>query len=631
MAYQPEAVQYDSGIYQLEAVDPVDGGVGAVSNKPLLSLANRTAYLKQHVDNLESGATIPPTVAPLNSPNLTGTPIAPTPAPGDNSTKISTTAFVNNAVGGLNSINVAGGANVSLTAAQAGYGTLVFTGALTANIAVIVPNSAARWIVENLTTGAYTLTVKTAAGTGIAVTQGKTQEVFCDGTNVLLASNDFVNVTLTGTATAPTPSVGDSSTKVATTAFVYQLTNGVVSVNVAGSADVTLTPAQYGNGIILLTGALTGSINVFVPAQGGTYVIANKTSGAYSLNVAVTGTPGTKALVPQGQSVVAYSDGTNVVLAGAAATSSFTNYSFTATAGQTVFNAPYTPGNLLVLVNGVAQDPADITATNGSSVTLTAYNGGNGCFVSDNVRIIVFNSFTVANALTLAGGTMTGPILMAGGDTGVTPAQFDNSTKLATTAFVQRALGNFQSFSSISAATTLTASQSGSVFELGGSSAYTVTLPPPTTANLRFTLLNTSSVNLTIASASGSIYWMSTSAASSVTLNSTTAIELVSDGGNWIAFGGHGYASLAANGYQKLPSGFILQWCGPFTVPGNAGSLAITFPIAFPSALYSAQVSVAGAATNEVGWNGGTTTGLTLNTGNTDGTSRSAYVWAIGR
>ena len=37
MAYQPEVVSYDAGIYQLEVIDPVDGGVGAVSNSPLLS------------------------------------------------------------------------------------------------------------------------------------------------------------------------------------------------------------------------------------------------------------------------------------------------------------------------------------------------------------------------------------------------------------------------------------------------------------------------------------------------------------------------------------------------------------------------------------------------------------------
>lgn len=38
------------------------------------------------------------TRAPLNSPGLTGTPTAPTPTPGDNSTKLATTAFVDGAL-----------------------------------------------------------------------------------------------------------------------------------------------------------------------------------------------------------------------------------------------------------------------------------------------------------------------------------------------------------------------------------------------------------------------------------------------------------------------------------------------------------------------------------------------------
>ena len=38
--------------------------------------------------------------APLASPAFTGTPTAPTPASGDNSTKVATTAFVKTAIAG---------------------------------------------------------------------------------------------------------------------------------------------------------------------------------------------------------------------------------------------------------------------------------------------------------------------------------------------------------------------------------------------------------------------------------------------------------------------------------------------------------------------------------------------------
>ncbi|HEX7906751.1 MAG TPA: hypothetical protein VF534_01480 [Paraburkholderia sp.] len=281
MAFQPEVVSYDTGVYQLEVADPVDGGVGAVSNKPLLNLANRTAYLYQHVTNLENGTTIPPTVAPLNNANLTGTPTAPTPALGDSSTKISTTAFVQGTVNGLASVNVAGGANVTLSAVQAGNGILVFTGALTANIAVIVPNSTKTMIVENLTSGAFTLTVKTAAGTGIAVTQGKTQEVFCDGTNVLLSSSDFVNMALTGTPTTPTPAQFDSSSKLANTQFVKQAGFQFSQTVQYSAGPITLTASQAGQ-LIDLASAYSGQVTLpalsSLTTDGTTFYIWNGAS-----------------------------------------------------------------------------------------------------------------------------------------------------------------------------------------------------------------------------------------------------------------------------------------------------------------------------------------------------------------
>ncbi len=392
MATQPETGVWEDTIYEIATDDPVEGGEGGISNSPLLQLANRTGWLYAQLNELIDGTTIPSTVAPLNSPTFTGTVKAPTPARGDNSTTVSTTAFVQNTVYGVLTLSVAGAANVTLTAIQAGNGTLIFTGALTASIAVIVPATAKRWIVQNSTTGAYTLTVKTASGTGVAVAQGKIRSVWCDGTNVLASLTDFPSVALTGSPTAPTAAVGDQSTAIATTAFAYSLKSGVVTVPVGGNTNVTLTAAQYGVGIILLTGVLTGSIDVIVPAQGGTYVIANNTTGAYSLYLASAG-GGSTALVPSGQSVVAYCDSTNVILAGAAANSSFTKTAFTATAGQTDFAVSYTPGNVLVMVNGAVQSA--YTATDGANVVMST-----GLLAGDEVVVIAFASFTVANALT---------------------------------------------------------------------------------------------------------------------------------------------------------------------------------------------------------------------------------------
>ena len=51
---------------------------------------------------------------------------------------------------------------------------------------------------------------------------------------------------------------------------------------------------------------------------------------------------------------------------------------------------------------------------------------------------------------------------------------------------------------------------------------------------------------------------------------------------------------LSANGYQKLPSGLIIQW-GITGSLGSAGTLAVTLPIAFPTACLNVQVQRASA------------------------------------
>jgi len=180
--------------------------------------------------------------APINSPVLTGTPTAPSAASGTNTTQLATTAFVQTSVNGRLVKSVAGGANVTLTATEAGYAILEFNGALTANIAVIVPNAPGQWVVRNATSGAYTFTVKTTAGTGTTVVQGSSEALWCDGSNVMEADASKADrattltgygitdaaplnsPALTGTPTGPTAAAGDNSAKLATTSFVAGIT-----------------------------------------------------------------------------------------------------------------------------------------------------------------------------------------------------------------------------------------------------------------------------------------------------------------------------------------------------------------------------------------------------------------------
>lgn len=63
MANLSETPNYDSGIYQIETTDPVLGGPSGIANAQAKSLANRTAFLKQQIDQLNSGTLTPSWIA----------------------------------------------------------------------------------------------------------------------------------------------------------------------------------------------------------------------------------------------------------------------------------------------------------------------------------------------------------------------------------------------------------------------------------------------------------------------------------------------------------------------------------------------------------------------------------------
>jgi hypothetical protein len=89
--------------------------------------------------------------------------------------------------------------------------------------------------------------------------------------------------------------------------------------------------------------------------------------------------------------------------------------------------------------------------------------------------------------------------------------------------------------------------------------------------------------------------------------------------------------SLTTNGYQKLPSGLIMQWGYISNIATDSG-VNITFPLAFPSALVNAQATGEGSATdgdpaNPLHIRNPTTSGMRVSNA---GTTQSGYWFAIG-
>lgn len=97
--------------------------------------------------------------------------------------------LIDSAISGYTTVAMSD-ANTTLTASngaadQARAMMLKFTGTLTANRNIVVPTSSKLYYVNNATTGGFTLTVKTSAGTGVDVLNGQSRLVACDATNVV--------------------------------------------------------------------------------------------------------------------------------------------------------------------------------------------------------------------------------------------------------------------------------------------------------------------------------------------------------------------------------------------------------------------------------------------------------------
>lgn len=188
---------------------PAGGGGGAV-NSVFTRVGTVVAQNGDYSVAQVTGA------APLASPALTGTPTAPTPATSDNTTKLATTAFVN--------------------------------AEITTNAPALAP-------------------VQSVAGKTGAVTlvEGDITNLSAD----LAAKASLASPALTGTPSAPTPTTGDNTTLIATTAFV----NAEIAANApAGgvktiTANYTILNADKGT-LLVVTGDPSGNITLTLPNPG---------------------------------------------------------------------------------------------------------------------------------------------------------------------------------------------------------------------------------------------------------------------------------------------------------------------------------------------------------------------------
>lgn len=357
-----------------------------------------------------------------------------------------------------------------------------------------------------------------------------------------------------GTALADTrwQLVTDGVIVLGTTALTFQdVTQGYAPINSPAflGAPTALTPPQFDSSLRLANTAFAKRMGVeysgFAPLTASTALGASSIGGivaaasATPINITLPPTAG----VPDGAAV-------EVVNAGA--------------------------GAVTVLAAGL-----DVLASQVAGVIPVVLGMG------DNAEFV-----KVSGTWRLRGGSMALKYsAVMSGTNWTTQPQFDNTDAFATTKFVKQSGTTLSKFNAYNATATLPNSVAGSVVEFyGTTAAQTLTLPLAVSARAAdvITVLNYATVPVTIARQGAELINAGAGGGvNSLVMQPGDTLVLAASAG-WFVIGGtvanqfaaSFAASFAGNGYQKLPSGLIIQW-GSISSAASATTNAL-FPITFP-------------------------------------------------
>lgn len=134
-------------------------------------------------------------------------------------------------------------ADVTLSDADARNAIIELSGTLTGNRNLIVPTRTKIYAVYNGTSGAYTVTVKTSGGTGVVVSQGTREFVYCDGTNVVRLAQAGLVVEEVDAS----PSVSGVTKIVVTNGSLTDDGSGQVTISTGGGSGDVTEQGAYGS------------------------------------------------------------------------------------------------------------------------------------------------------------------------------------------------------------------------------------------------------------------------------------------------------------------------------------------------------------------------------------------------
>ena len=513
--------------------------------------------------------------APINSPAFTGNPIAPTAAPGTNTQQIATTAFIQAALAALvdsspatldtlkelatalgNDANFAQSMATAL-GLKAPLASPALTGTPTA------PTAAAGNNTTQIATTAFVTAVQALLNTAI-------------GLKAPLASP-----TLSGTPTAPTAAAGNNSNQIATTAFIQAALGALVASSPATLdtlkelADALGNDPNFATSMATALGlkaplaspVFTGDPKAPTPATGDndtsvatTAFVQATMNGSVSVSIAGTG---------------------SITLTAAQAGAATINLTGTLTGNKTVV-VPTAVGRYQICNNTTGNFTVTVKTAAGTGQLIT--RGMSSLMFCDGVNVQLQQTDFISPVLR---GTPAAPEI----------PRFESSDRIVTAKALQSRGHQYANFTQFSGALAGVLAHVGGVVHFFGTTANTYSLPDatinklPPGATIRVHNFGTSSMSLTI---QGTDKMQETldvvSNGDPRSIPSDTYVDCVYIGNKLWLLSGTGVmgktrlfmSSLTGNGFQKLPSGLLLQWG---ISGGTLGDIQIVFPIVFPSAV----------------------------------------------
>ena len=317
---------------------------------------------------------------------------------------------------------------------------------------VVCPTAAKIYIVKNASGEAATL--KTASGSGIAVPNGKTMFLFCDGTNVLEGVTNVASLSVGGytvslagaltTAAAFTTAGANALTLTTTGATNVTLPTTGTLATLAGTETLTNKTLT---GPTITSPTLTGSITATDITISGNTTIGN----AAADDLIVNSTIKSNLIFTDNTYDIGASGATrprNIFLSGDATVGG----DITLAGGIDVTGAFGVDGNFDVNTNKF-----NVTAATGNT-TIAGTLGVTGAITATgNLNVDTINEISSAGGVTIdsvllkdntiTATTYTGALASA--VTATTQSASDNSTKVATTAYVDSQVGAFDTLAEV--------------------------------------------------------------------------------------------------------------------------------------------------------------------------------------